>query len=177
MDDNELKQESNTRAKGKDHTTLDFCFSLFVGVVVLGAFLSALTYDFVSARTPIVILIPLLILSGLQIKRTWNALTGGTHLKADLVNVFSLKNKEFNGIAGFFGWMIFLILLIFVTGHYVGIAVFMFFLMHLVAEEKLSLSIIISVVVMMIIYMLFEHLFNIELYRGLIFRIWAGYGI
>jgi hypothetical protein len=49
--------------------------------------------------------------------------------------------------------------------------------MNMVAEEKLSASLIIPTVVTVIIYMLFEHLFNIELYRGLIFRIWMGYGI
>jgi len=177
MDDKELTQDSNSNAKGKNHTTLELCFSLFVGIVVLAAFISSLTYDFISARTPIVILIPLLILSIIQIKRAWNAVSTELHLKADLANVFSLKNKEFNGIAGFFGWMVFLLGLIYVTGHYVGIAIFMFFLMHLVAEEKLSLSIIVSMVATIITYMLFEHLFSIELYRGLIFRIWAGYGI
>ena len=176
MLDKELTQETNNKAKGKNHTTLELCFSLFIGIVVLAAFISALTYDFVSARTPIVILIPLLILSGVQIGRAWKAASGEGGVKIDLVTVFSLKNKEFNGIAGFFGWIIFLLLLIYITGHYVGIAIFMFFLMNLVAEEKLSLSIIVSVVVTFIIYMLFEHLFNIELYRGLIFRIWAGYG-
>ena len=177
MVDKESTENNNITVKGESHATLEFCFSLFVGIVVLAAFISSLTYDFVSARTPIVILIPLLILSVVQIKRAWNAVSAELNLKADLVNIFSLKNKEFNGIAGFFGWMIFLLILIFVTGHYVGMAVFMFFLMYLVAEEKLLLSLIISVVVTIIIYMLFEHLFNIELYRGLIFRIWAGYGI
>lgn len=163
--------------KEKNHTTLEFCFSLFVGILVLSAFIVCLTYDLVSARTPMVILMPMLFLSALQIKRSWKAASSESHLKEDVINVLSLKNKEFNGIAGFFGWMIFLLLLIFVTGHYVGMAVFMFFLMYLVAEEKLPLSIIVSIVVTVIIFMLFEHLFNIELYRGLIFRIWAGYGI
>lgn len=157
--------------------TLELCFSIFVGILVLAAFISALTYDFVSARTPIFILIPLLILAGLQIKRSWDTLSEEDDIKLDLIKVLSLKNKEFNGITGFFGWMVFLLVLIFITGHYVGIAVFMFFLMNMVAEEKLSLSVIVSIVVTIIIYMLFEHLFNIELYRGLIFRIWSGYGI
>lgn len=157
--------------------TLELCFSIIVGIIVLSAFITSLTYDFVSARTPIVILVPLLILTGVQIRRSWKQASGEVDLMADLSDVFRLKNKEFNGIAGFFGWMVFLLVLIFVTGHYVGIAVFMFFLMYLVAEEKLTLSIIVAVAVTIIIYMLFEHLFNIELYRGLIYRIWAGYGI
>jgi hypothetical protein len=134
-------------------------------------------YDFVSARTPLVILTPLLILSGLNIKRAWSNASGEVDIKSDLLNVFQFKNKEFNSVAGFFGWMVFLLGLIFITGHYAGIAVFMFFLIYLVAEEKLSLSIIVSAVTTLVIYLLFEHLFNIELYRGLIFRIWAGYGI
>ncbi len=122
------------------------------------------------------ILVPLLILTGIQLKRVWGK-SELSEVKNGLAAVFKLHSKEFNGIAGFFLWMIFLIILIFVTGHYVGIAVFMFFLMNLVAEEKLSVSLIISTVVTLIIYMLFEHLFNIELYRGLIFRIWMGFGI
>ena len=177
MDDQEIKQNTHSNATEKKYLALEFCFSIFVSIIVLSAFIACLTYDFVSARTPIVILVPLLVLSGIQLTRAWKAAAGEIHLIADLSNVFSFKNKEFNGIAGFFGWMIFLLILIFVTGHYVGAAVFMFFLMHLVAEEKLSLSIIVSVVTTIIIFMLFEHLFNIELYRGLIFRIWAGYGI
>jgi hypothetical protein len=157
--------------------TLELIFSLFIGLLVVSAFISSLMYDFVSARTPLVILTPLLILSGLNIKRAWSNASGNIEIKSDLVNIFQFKNKEFNGVASFLGWMVFLLGLIYVTGHYVGIAVFMFFLIYLVAEEKLSLSLIVSIVVTVIIYMLFEHLFNIELYRGLIFRIWAGYGI
>lgn len=177
MADQELKQDSSPETEKKKYLTLEFCFSLFITIVVLGAFIACLTYDFVSARTPIVILVPLLILSAIQLKKAWNATAGEIHIIDDLRNILSFKNKEFNAIAGFFGWMVFLLVLIFVTGHYVGSAVFMFFLMHLVAEEKIKLSIIVSVVVTFVIYMLFEHLFNIELYRGLIFRIWAGYGI
>jgi hypothetical protein len=157
--------------------TLELVFSLFIGLLVLSAFISSLMYDLVSARTPLVILTPLLLLSGLNIKRAWSNASGYIDIKSDMLNVFQFKNKEFNAVAGFFGWMVFLLGLIFITGHYVGATVFMFFLIYLVSEEKLSLAIIISIMISFIIYMLFEHLFNIELYRGLIYRIWAGYGI
>lgn len=156
--------------------TLELCVSIGVGLLVLVAFISSLTYDFVSARAPLVILVPLLLLSFMQIKRAWHG-AKETDLMADLGNTLRLKNSNFNGIAGFFGWVVYLSILIYVAGHYAGILIFMFFLMHLVAEEKLSLSLITSVVVTVVIYMLFEHLFNIELYRGLIYRVWAGYGI
>jgi hypothetical protein len=169
-DDSEKEQNESRNA------TLELCFTIFIGVLVTAAFLRSLTYDFVSARTPLVILVPLLILTGIQLRRIWGT-SDLNEMKNGLSSVLKFHNKEFNSIAGFFLWMIFLLILIFITGHYVGIAVFMFFLMNMVAEEKLSASLIIPTVVTVIIYMLFEHLFNIELYRGLIFRIWMGYGI
>ena len=173
---NPSNQEQEKEQDKGSKATLELCFTIIIGMLVAAAFLRSLTYDFVSARTPLVILVPLLILIGIQLKRTWG-LSDLSEIKNALSGVIKLKNKEFNGIAGFFLWMIFLLILIFVTGHYVGIAVFMFFLMNLVAEEKFSLSLFISIAVTVVIYMLFEHLFNIELYRGLIFRIWMGYGI
>lgn len=168
--------EPDKEQEKSSHATPELCFTIVIGVLVAAAFVRSLTYDFVSARTPLVILVPLLILTGVQLKRIWGS-SDLNEIKSTLSGVLKLQNKEFNSIAGFFLWMIFLLILIFVTGHYVGIAVFMFFLMNMVAEEKLSLSLIISILVTVAIYMLFEHLFNIELYRGLIFRIWMGYGI
>jgi hypothetical protein len=169
-------QEPDKEQGKSTNTTLEVCFTIVIGILVAAAFLRSLTYDFVSARTPLVILVPLLILTGIQLKRSWGN-SNLSEIKNALSMVFKLKNREFNGIAGFFLWMIFLLILIFVTGHYVGIAVFMFFLMNMVSEEKFSLSLIITIGVTVVIYLLFEHLFNIELYRGLIFRIWMGYGI
>ncbi len=159
----------------KNKKTLEICFTLFITLLIVGAFISALTYDFVSARAPLVILVPLLILNGFQLKKAWKE-AHDVDVMGDLKQTLGLHNKEFNGIASFFGWMIFLLVLIFVTGHYVGMAVFMFFLMNLISEEELPISIIVSVVVTLVIYLLFEHLFNIELYRGLVYRIWMGYG-
>lgn len=177
QNNNELsKGETEKDQNESSNATMELCFTIFIGALVLAAFLRSLTYDFISARTPLVILVPLLILTGIQIKRIWKT-ADINEIKSGLLSVTKLQNKEFNGIAGFFMWMIFLLILIFVTGHYVGIFVFMFFLMNLVAEEKLSLSLLISSGVTVIIYLLFEHLFNIELYRGLIYRIWMGFGI
>lgn len=156
--------------------SLELIFSLFLGLVIVSAFITALTYDFVSARTPIVILIPLLILCMVQIKRAWSA-SKDTDIKADICKVIRMQDSSFNSIAGFMAWMLVLLCLIFVAGHYAGIAAFMFMLLYMVSEEKLSISISIPVVVTLVIYVLFEHVFNIPLYRGMIYRVWAGYGI
>lgn len=156
--------------------TLELIFILTVSLIVAAAFAQALTYDFVSARAPIVVLVPLLILCLVQIKRAW-AEARQTDIKSDISQVMCLQNANFNSIAGFMLWMILLLVLIFVTGHYAGIAVFMFMLLYMISGEKLVLSISVPAVVTLIVYVLFEHIFNIPLYRGMIYRIWAGYGI
>ena len=167
----------------KDKTTasrnlaaLDLAFILAIGALMTGAFISALTYDFVSGRTPIVILIPLLIMIAIQIKKSYHA--GGF---ADIAHAFnemiSGKILEFNGVAGFFAWMILLLVLIFLVGHYAGMIIFMFMLLHMVAGEKLGLSITIAVSVTLSIYLLFEQVFGIALSRGLVYQVWNGYSI
>ena len=161
---------------GKGLAALDLCFIAIITLVVSAAFISALTYDFVSARTPLVILAPLLILVGMQFRQSLKT-SRGTDIAYYLSELVKGKNSEFNGVAGFFGWMLMLLALIYVAGHYAGIAVFMFMMLYIVAEEKLVLSLPVSSGVTLIIYFLFEHIFSIELYRGMIYRIWAGYGI
>jgi len=160
----------------QNKNTLGLLFSLCFGLVVAAAFVQVLTYDFVSARTPIVILVPLLILCVFQIKRDWAA-ARDTDMKGDISNALHLNNSNFNSIAGFMGWMIALLAMIFVTGHYAGIAAFIFLLLYIVAEERFSLSASIAVIVTLAVLILFEFIFNIPLYRGLIYRIWAGYGV
>lgn len=169
-------QEHEEEEHKKDKTALELCFITAVGLIVLAAFGVSLTYDFVSARTPIVVMTPLLILIGLQIKR---ALGMAQHasVSTEVMQALKGRNRTFNAVFGFLGWMLLLLGLIFVTGHVAGIAIFMFILLYLVSEEELILSVSVTAVVTLLIYLLFEFIFNIELYRGLIYRIWAGYDI
>jgi len=161
--------------KGTD-AALEISFIIFIGVVIVAAFCQALTYDIVSARTPIVVMVPLLGLIGFQIYRSLKA-TRHAPVGTDLLQAVKGANPVFNKMLGFLGWLLLLLLLIFVAGHYAGIALFMFILMYLVAEEKLVLSLSITIIVTLLIFCLFEYVFSIELYRGLIYRIWAGYSV
>lgn len=160
----------------KDKTALELCFIIALGLIVLAAFSVSLTYDIVSARAPLVIMTPLLVLIGVQIRRTLRTARHAS-VPGQIGRAFRGKNGTFNAVFGFLGWMLMLLGLIFVTGHVAGIALFMFILMYLVAEEELVLSLSVTAVVTLLIYLLFEFVFNIELYRGLIYRIWAGYDI
>jgi hypothetical protein len=160
----------------KDKSTLELFFISLTGIAVIGGFIAALGYDFVSARTPLCIMVPLLILIGVQFNRARKAVRAET-VKSDLSQVFKGQNKGFNSVAAFIGWMALLLLLILVAGHYAGIAAFMFVLLRLISKESWTLSLLISIGVTAIIFFLFEHGFNIELYRGLIYKLVSGYDV
>lgn len=160
------------RAAGRD--TLELCVLVVTGVVVASAFAAALTYHRVSARAPLFVMIPLLILIGVQLKRTL-AVVRRERLLNDLGAVVRGQSVEFNSVLVFIGWMAVLLGLIFVAGHYVGIAAFMLTLLRGYAKESLRLSLLTSAGVTIIIYALFEHGFNIPLYRGLLFQIFENY--
>ncbi len=153
--------------------TLELYFIVVVGLIVATAFISALSYDLVSARTPIVIMLPLTVLIGVQFNRARKA-SRNADVRSVLSTVAKGENKTFNRTAGFIGWMVLLLALIVVAGHYVGIAILMFVLLRLISKEEILFSVALSAGVTVVIFLLFELGFDIELHRGAIFRIWAG---
>ncbi len=155
---------------------LELVFISFVGLVIVGAFIAALNYDFVSARAPLVIIVPLLILVAMQFNKTRRQADSHVVLK-QLSHALKGRNSKFNAVLRFVAFMSFLLLLIYVAGHYVGISVFMFVLMHWVSRERPILALLVSVGVTVLIYFLFEHGFNIELYRGYVPRLLSRYGV
>lgn len=154
---------------------LELVFISIIGVIVLGGFVSALNYDFISARAPLVIMVPLLILIAVQFNRTRKQ---AEHHVVVHQLAYALKgqNSEFNSVIRFIAFMALLLLLIFVAGHYVGISVFMFVLMYWISREHPALALVVSIGVTVLIYLLFEHGFSIELYRGYIPRLLSRYG-
>ena len=160
----------------KDKSTLELFFISLTGIAVLGGFIAALGYDFVSARTPLCIMVPLLILIGVQFNRTRREIHVET-VRSDVSQILNGQNARFNSVTAFIGWMVLLLLLILVAGHYAGIAAFMFVLLRQISKESLKLSLLVSIGVTVVIYFLFEHGFNIELYRGLIYKLLSGYEV
>ncbi len=158
----------------EENTTLELFFTVLIGLAFVAALIAALNYDFVSARTPLVILVPLLILIGAQINRTRKA-TNAQAIKASLSRVVAGEDRKFNMAAGMSGWIVMLMLLIFFAGHYVGVATFMYILLNVISKESKLLSALVSIGVTAILYVLFEIGFNIELYRGLIYNFLSGY--
>jgi putative tricarboxylic transport membrane protein len=145
----------------------------FAGLIFLAALVTAFGYRAIPARTPIFILIPLLLLTVLQIIRSIRAANsgadsadGGAVTAADMHLLKAMK---------LVGWTVLLLLLIILAGHYAGVALFMFILLKFVAGKETLFSLAVTAVVTCILFFLFELGFGIELYRGLIFRGLSGY--
>ena len=154
-------------------TTLELLFITLLGLAFGGAFIAALSYNFSSAQAPLVILVPLLLLIGAQINRTRKATKAKT-VVSDFSYAVRGKNPKFSKAASMTAWIVMLMLLIYIAGHYVGIATFMFILLNVISKEGRLLSASVSVGVTVVLYFLFEHGFNIEMYRGLIYGLFLA---
>ena len=72
-------------------------------------------------------------------------------------------------------WTVLLLGLIVIAGHYAGILMFMFLLLKTVSKREATLALAIAASVTLVLFILFEIVFDIELYRGLVYRLIYGY--
>ncbi|MBW8637446.1 tripartite tricarboxylate transporter permease [Hoeflea sp. WL0058] len=148
-------------------------FLAFICVLVLAAFLEAFRYEMVSARTPFVIMTPLLFLMLLQ---AWRIRSANPKARTGDIPVTGSTTE---GGPGKIGSMLFsmaaLFALIALLGHFPGILIYGFLSMYLLARERLVLSAIVSISVTAALFVVFELAFNIEMYDGLVFRYLLGY--
>ena len=144
------------------------------GIVFTMALLAAMSYDTLPARTPVFILLPLLILTVLQINRTRILTANGPSSTKSTRPVFGREN-QLGKVLQIFIWTVLLLGLIVIAGHYAGIVMFMFLLLKVVSKKEVTLALAIAASVTLVLYILFEIVFDIELYRGLVYRIINGY--
>lgn len=154
--------------------TLEICFLAFVGVVVVLAFFEALTYQLVSARTPFVIMAPLFVLIVVQGVRLYRQ-RDEADLGHRLGMAVSGRMPGLNRAVALLLWLAALLLLIVGLGHYIGLAVFSFMLMWSLGRVPLLGALAITAGMLLVIFLVFEVAFDLELYRGLLFRWMAGY--
>jgi len=176
------KQQRLAAAKGGEQPLvkddkeiiLQLSFISMLGLVIVSAFVETLGYSTSSALAPMIILVPLLGLVGYQLVHYVSA-ARGLNITATLAQVAGGHNITFNKVVVFCIWIVFLLMLIFVAGHYAGIAAFMYILLKYIAREKTILAVAIAGGVTLFIYILFEQVLGMELYRGMIYRVSAGY--
>lgn len=174
--DNNQESHQSGETTRNDLFVLELCFLLFLLVVVTIAFFEAMTYKIVSSRTPLVIMVPLLILLVVQTVRSVRS-SGDQTILHRTVRALRGRNNNFRKINALAAWIVAMGVTIQIFGHYIGIAGFMFLLMWHVAKQKLQISLLVTLVTTAVIFLLFEQGFNIELYRGMFFRYLAGYRV
>lgn len=176
-DETDRKDDDRPQDSGDDHAdllTLEICFLGLVGLVVVAAFIEALGYKLVSSRTPFVIMAPLLILIAVQAMRLFrhrHEAQFGERLRLAMSGQMAGFNKV--GVVSL--WMVVLLGLIVVLGHYIGLGIFCFALLWKLGGVSVRMSIIVTLGTLAGIFLIFEFAFNLELYRGLVFRYFAGY--
>lgn len=151
----------------------EFIFIVAVGLLTIGALLAALTYDLVSARTPLTILAPMVILIGVQFNRVRKKVTAA-ELRGEMRRVLSGQRARFRSAFALMFWMFFLLAVIWLAGHYAGMVVFLFVMLRMVSKESVPISVGITAGVTIAIYILFAHVFKIELYRGLLINLFEN---
>lgn len=161
------------RARGNLYA-LEILFLGFICLVVALAFFEATTYAIVSARTPFVIMVPLLILIVVHARRLWGV-RSEFHPAARISEAFSGATPGFNKVLGISVWMVVLVGLITVFGHLAATFVFCTILMRFLEGETWKLTLIAAGGTTLFLYGVFEFVFNIDLYRGLILRYFMGF--
>lgn len=166
--------EAERRDRRGNLYALEVCFLAIVGVVVIAAFVEALSYKLVSSRTPFVIMVPTIILIALHSRRLLRV-REDLGVRARLAAAVRGGNAHLNKVVGFSLWMAVLVAMITVLGHLVAIFLFCVILMRYLAAERWVLTLIVAAAATFFIFAVFEYAFNIELYRGLILRWYLGY--
>lgn len=154
--------------------TLEICFLAVVGLVVVAAFFEALTYQLVSSRTPFVIMVPLFALLVVQARRMYRE-RGKADFRARIRVALAGGVPALNKTVGLSLWMCGLLALITVFGHYAGILAFGLILMRWLAGESWTMALMVAVISTALIFVVFEIGFDVELYRGLLWRYFQGY--
>ncbi len=154
--------------------SLEICFLAIIGLVVVAAFFEALNYELVSSRTPFVILAPLFLLIVIQGKRlstVWKQADFSARVRV----AFSGGLESVNKVVMNAVWMCALLLVVLCLGHYVGILSMGVIMMRWMAKTKFVTAVLVAGITTLLIFVVFEVGFGVDLYRGLLFRYLSGY--
>lgn len=159
-----------------DSHALETGFVILLLLLSVAAFLEALTYELVSSRIAFVALVPLIALLTAQLVRLLRA-DSLASVRARASEALAGRVPSFRKMIGMVWWLVALLLTIAVAGHYIAIAGFLTVLMRGLAREPWRITLIVTVATTALIYAAFEWGFDIELYRGLVYRYFAGYRV
>jgi hypothetical protein len=174
----DIKNSSNDADKNPASrlVTLELTSLVLVGLLTVGALITAIGYDLSSSRPLFVILVPLVLLIAVQIYRTMRAAGHGQILPV-ISAAFAGRITDFAVASRFFLMLLALLLCIYVLGHYAGLFLAMFYLIRIHGGESLKMALVVPAITAMALFGLFDLVFSIELFQGQLYRYFAGYRI
>jgi len=155
---------------------LEVIFVALLILVLVAAIFEAWTYSFVAARPPLIILGVALLLVIIQARRLRKGIVGvliGEELKKSLQKKDSVVRK----VAAITGCMLALVAAMVVAGQHIAVGLFIFILMYYVSKESFKLSFNVALGTIAVIFLLFEWVLDIELYRGIVYLLLNGYKV
>ena len=153
----------------KINVQADLLFSLLLIVLLVVFFIALTDYKPVTRRAPLVVMIPLAFMVLVETVKIIGKLR--TLKRADTTQTFlpRLDKKKLGKALQILAWLIVLLIMIYFAGHLGGIILFLFVFLKFVSKEPWKISVGVSAGVTMGLYILFEKILMIPLYRGAIY--------
>lgn len=180
MDDQRHIEKNNAETTNNNTIKInlgaDMVFTLILALIVGVFFIDALDFHPVSARAPLIVMVPLVILFIIHLIKLRKQ-TNFSEVKEFLSTIFKGNNENYKKIVQLTFWMIVFMVFIYAFGYYVSSALFLLILLRFISKEKWRLTLSLMLVVPFVLFLLFEVLLGLELYRGIIYMIWRGYDV
>ena len=153
----------------KINVQADFLFSLFLVALLVVFFIALIGYKPVTRRAPLVVMIPLSLLVLGETIRITQKLRSLKRENSTQTLLPRLDKKELKKALQILAWLIILLVMIYFAGHIGGIILFLFMFLKFVSAEPWKIAVGVSAGVTLGLYVLFEKILLIPLYRGFIY--------
>ena len=166
-----------TKKNGSSHNyVLDIFFCSALALMLILFFTQALGYPIVSARAPLLAMVPLAILLVINLVKIIRA-SSVQRVKDQTHKQVGEEGTQLKKLVSFVLWLVFCVAAIYVGGHYAGVFIFLVLFLRFMAKERWRLAVMLSVGMTLAVYVVFEMIMGIYLYRGVIYLIWRGYKV
>jgi hypothetical protein len=155
----------------KINVQADLLFSLLLIILLVVFFIAMIDYKPVTRRAPLVVMIPLALMVLVETVKIVQKLRVQKRENSTQTFWPRLDRKKLSKALQILAWLIVLLVLIYFAGHLGGIILFLFVFLKFVSKEPWKISVGVSAGVTLGLYVLFEKILMIPLYRGVIYDV------
>ncbi len=159
----------------KINVQADFLFSLLLIALLVVCFIALIDYRPVTRRAPLVVMIPLALMVLGETVRIMQKLRAAKRENSTQTLLPRLDPQQLVKASQILIWLIILLVMIYFGGHLGGILLFLSIFLKFVSKEPWKISLGVSAGVTLGLYILFEKILMISLYRGTIYDAVSGW--